>query len=598
MDSLAADQVTITHSKVPTALKTSTKPVHVITRSDALSFGLTELDQVLDITAGINVNGSLSNPAKDRSVYLQGASPEYTLFLVDGIPVTDPSAIGSTFDIRQLSMDQVDRIEILKGSHSTLYGSEAMAGVINIITRSDKQTGQNLMAHASLSSVQTLKTGINFSNHTSNMGYSLALNGLTTKGISEAFSRDGTSFDNDPLRKWGGQIQGELLSNSPIQIRPYIRFNKLNGDFDGGAFLDSEDRYESDWLNSGINLKYKGETHSFNLDYNFSQTNRSFNTSFGLSEFKGRFNQLDGFGNIEFNESMQLMYGINIQDQKMLDMGSTEDPNATIWSPYANLIAKVSDEFNVEAGIRFNDHSEFGQQTNFSGGLSYWLGNSLKLYSSYGTAFKTPNLFQLYGQFGANPSLKPQTSKSLQTGFHMGSSDHKIKFDLLYFNRTIDNIIVFLFDPGYVNRDRQHDQGIDFSGSWLMPHGGRIRFSYNYLHARTFTDEIEIERDLLRRPNHQFEFQYGQDFSPSVSAFVHVRRTGIRSDLFFNPDTFVNDPVELGAYWLIDLGLRKKLSPESSIHVRISNLGDAEFQEIYGFSTLGIQGHINFIYQR
>ena len=130
-----SDSVIITASKVPTPEKKSIKPAIIISKDDiANSLGM-DLSQILNEYAGIQINGAFSNPAKDRSVYLRGAGGEYTLFLVDGLPVNDPSSIGAPIDIRHFSLEQIEKIEIIKGSHSSLYGSDAVAGVINIITK-------------------------------------------------------------------------------------------------------------------------------------------------------------------------------------------------------------------------------------------------------------------------------------------------------------------------------------------------------------------------------------------------------------------------------------------------------------------------------
>src|SRR5205814_1295066 len=107
----------------------------VITRQQLERSGGKDLSQVLSEQAGIYIGGANSNPGKDKSIYLRGARVDHTLITIDGVPVYDPSGIGANFDIRNLSIDNIERIEVLKGSQSTLYGSDAIAGVINIITR-------------------------------------------------------------------------------------------------------------------------------------------------------------------------------------------------------------------------------------------------------------------------------------------------------------------------------------------------------------------------------------------------------------------------------------------------------------------------------
>ena len=129
------NEVVITANKYPTKSSATGKVIKVITREQLEKSGGKDLSQVLIEQAGIMISGANSNPGKDKSIYVRGAKVDYTLITIDGVPVYDPSGVGSNFDIRLLSVDQVDHVEVLMGSQSTLYGSDAMAGVINIITK-------------------------------------------------------------------------------------------------------------------------------------------------------------------------------------------------------------------------------------------------------------------------------------------------------------------------------------------------------------------------------------------------------------------------------------------------------------------------------
>jgi vitamin B12 transporter len=131
----ALDQVVVTATKYPIKLSETGKVVTIVTREQMARSSGKSLAQVLTEQTGIIVNGANSNPGKDKSVFLRGASNDYTLLLLDGVPVNDPSGAGGAFDLRLLPVEQIDHIEILKGSQSTLYGSDAVAGVINIITK-------------------------------------------------------------------------------------------------------------------------------------------------------------------------------------------------------------------------------------------------------------------------------------------------------------------------------------------------------------------------------------------------------------------------------------------------------------------------------
>src|SRR6186997_2156416 len=187
-DTSLLDEIVITANKYPNKTSLTGKVVTIITREQLERSGGKDLSQLLTEQAGVYIGGANSNAGKDKSLYLRGAKVEHTLITIDGVPVYDPSGIGSNFDIRNLSVDQIERIEILKGSQSTLYGSDAIAGVINIITKKvgvKPFAGNGLFSYGSNNSFRG-NAGIN--GKTGVVDYNLAYSFFDTKGFNEAIS--------------------------------------------------------------------------------------------------------------------------------------------------------------------------------------------------------------------------------------------------------------------------------------------------------------------------------------------------------------------------------------------------------------------------
>src|SRR5688572_7295776 len=239
-DTSLLDEVVITANKYPNKTSLTGKVVTVITREQLERSGGKDLAQILTEQAGIYIGGANSNAGKDKSLYLRGARVDHTLITIDGVPVYDPSGIGSNFDIRNLSVDQIERIEILKGSQSTLYGSDAIAGVINIITKKagvKSFSGNGLLSYGSNNSLRA-NAGINGKKGV--VDYNLAYSLFDTKGINEAISA-AANADKDAFQQNSLQAGIGIQAGKNVRIQPHFRYNKINGDIDQGSFTDELD---------------------------------------------------------------------------------------------------------------------------------------------------------------------------------------------------------------------------------------------------------------------------------------------------------------------------------------------------------------------
>ncbi|WP_431212277.1 TonB-dependent receptor [Puia sp. P3] len=209
------DQVVVTATKSPKKLSETGKVITVVSREEIEHSSGKDLSQILNEQTGIIVNGSTSNPGKDKTIFLRGASDKYTLILLDGVPLNDPSQTGGQYDIRLIPVSQVDRIEILKGSQSTLYGSNAVAGVINIITRkgaSGETTGHGTVSYGTYN---TLKGSADLERKGKVFDYDLNYQYINTDGISEA--KDTTGKAGFPKNGYSLQsFQSGLVFTRPI----------------------------------------------------------------------------------------------------------------------------------------------------------------------------------------------------------------------------------------------------------------------------------------------------------------------------------------------------------------------------------------------
>lgn len=591
-DSLELDNIVITASKIPQARRETTKPVQIIDRAEIEKNAGRDLSQILNQQSGIRVNDSFGAPSNGRILYMQGAAATNTLILIDGLAINDPSGTGGLFDLRLLSTDNIERIEIIKGSQSTLYGTDAIAGVINIITRKGGDEPLRGNGQLSYGSYDTFNGSLGLNGAvTPDVRYNVSYSRESAEGISAAENR-GTegSFDKDGFNhdSFFGRVDFTPVEN--LTISPFIQYSNYDGDYDADAFTDAGNEFTLKMFSPRLQAEYNAERYRVNAEYNYTRTERSFVSTFGENEFEGRFHNADLFGNYSLTDHVKVLGGLNYQDFTIPAVDGGSSRNASITSPYATLYLKDAAGFSAELGYRLNNHSEYGSNSTFSVAPSYNLTDNVKLFGSVTTGFKAPTLDELFGPFGANPDLDPQKSLYMNAGFETFLLDQSLKLSAQYFNREINDLIIYATN-GFINRDRQNDQGIELSADWIVNNVLTLGGWYNYLDGE-ITEEGEngsvTESNLIRRPENSFGFRASVQPVEHLTFRLNGEYNGERADLFFNPETFAAEDVTLDAYTLVNVYAEYSLLDQQlTVFGDVQNLFNSDFTEVYGYNTIG-----------
>jgi vitamin B12 transporter len=585
------NEVVITATKFPKSQSETGKVLTVVDEEQLKRSSGKDISQLLNEQVGLVINGANSNPGKDKSVYLRGAKNEYTLILLDGVPVNDPSGIsGGAYDLRLLPIDQVERIEILKGSQSTLYGTDAIAGVINIITKKGGEKPVEAFGTLSYGSYSTVKGSAGLNGSTKLVDYNIGYTRYQTDGISEAKDEsDSGNFDHDGFNQNALQANLGVKPIEGLSIKPFIRYADFTGKFDAAAFTDDTlSTYTGKLINLGANAQYKLPKGAFNFLYSFDKTDRKFDGPFGKSEYKGRFSQAELFFNYDLTKELQLLTGISNQSLQMLDQTSIEvDPTVTITSPYLSLFVHNLGGFALELGGRYNNHSKYGDNFTYSFNPSYLIQNQLKLFFNLSTGFKAPSLYQLYGQYGANPDLKPEKSNSVEGGAQWFSSSKKFDLRMVAFKRTINDVIISQFPTyTYSNFDKQNDHGFEIEPSVNLSDKIRIRGFYSFVTGEV-TNSMGTENNLFRRPRNSFGLQVSYQASAKLFVSANLKTFGKRDDRYFNLANFTTDNATLDPYALLDVYAEYKFSSHLKLFVDGKNILNQKYTEVVGYNTLG-----------
>jgi vitamin B12 transporter len=592
------DRVVVTANKFRQKQSGTGKVISVITREQIMQSGGKDLSEVLNEQTGLIVNGATSNQGTYKSLFMLGATTAYTVILLDGVPLNDPSNVGGTYDLRLLSLDNIERIEILKGSQSTLYGSNAVAGVINIISKKPVTAKPLFNGLLTYGSYNSFKGNANISQKTKWLEYDINYVYNRTDGISEVKDTTGiANFDKDGFIQHAIQTVFAIKVTDNFKLSPYYRFTQFKGDYDDAAFIDGKnDHYSASLLNTGLTGHYIYKTGTLHFNYGYDFTQRDYISLYPEFITKGKFHQAEVYADQHLNSDMKLVAGLNYQSSSI----ENRDTISNIISPYASLLFSL-EEFHLEVGGRFNHHNKYGNNFNYSFNPSYLINGKIKLFVNLSSGFRPPTLNEMLPspyQF-QNFNLKPEKSVNMEGGIQTWLLDKKFSILATYFNRHLKDAIVYTTDPVtfkglYLNRDQQNDHGAETEINYQANKNLSFKVSYSYIYGKgkqkTDAGKDSTFYNLIRRPKnnaHLFiSYQVNSDFFVSSSLQI----TGRRMDTYFDPVSFNSSPVNLKAYVLWNVYAEYNfLKNKLNFFVDAKNLTNKKnYYEIYGYNVQGL----------
>ncbi len=590
-DSTLLKEVVITGTRILVPVEKSGKSIYKLNKEDLQRNAGKSIVDILNEVPGIQTDGNFGAPGTNISYFIRGGRNYQTLVLIDGVPLNDPSGITLEYDLRNLPLDQVASVEVLKGGLSTLYGSGAAAGVINIkLTDAGKEAFRGSIK-LSGGSFGTLSQAVELGGNVNRLSYVVSAQNENSNGFSAALDQNNEGFDDDGLSRQNGLLKLGYKVNEQFSVDIQAAYDRFKADFDDGAFADGDNDQETKQLRLGIRPKYKYNGGELTLNMVFNQTDRNFKNAFGELFYEADNFQLDLSNQHTFGNHLKSFIGINLQRLSNKQTATSfEDANFTIIDPYVSFIYDHDNSINVHAGVRINTHSEYGSKLIYNLNPSYLFDfnrrHRLKLFGSVATSFIAPSLFQSFSAFG-NQELNPEEVINYEGGlsYYIGE---RIKLNAVYFYRDETNPIGFVsfFDDNgafiggeYQNiTDERSVKGFEIDGSWQINSIFRIGANYTYA-------ETDMETSFYRIPNHKIGALLVVAPSDKFEASVKYNYTSERT--VFDFTTFTT--LDLESFGLIDLyASYRVLNDKLSLFAGVNNLLDADFVAIQGFTTRGI----------
>jgi vitamin B12 transporter len=602
--------IVVTATRTPTPLDQVPASITVLDKATidrAQDIGATEL---LLRTPGISMsrNGGYGTAT---SLRIRGAESEQTVVVIDGVKLNDPSSTGGGYNFANLLIGDAQRIEVLRGPQSTLWGSQAIGGVVNIVTASPQAPIEGSFdiegGSRDTVSARAARGGVS-----GPLSWRIGGQSFTTEGISAiAPAFGGGERDGYTNRNVAGRAELALGANASIDLRGYYSTGRVEIDgFSGDAPDYSHNREFVGY--AGLNFALLDGRLRNRIAYNYTDTDRdSYSPELErpLSfEAAGKNRRFEYQGIFDLSDRISATFGVENERSRFKSRspsGSLSDPlpdfvrgKAEITSVYGQLTVRPLDGLTINGGVRHDDHNRYGGRTLFSAGGIWTLPSGTTLRASYGEGFKAPSLYQLFSEYG-NVNLDPERAHGWEAGAQQAFFGDMLTIGATYFERTTTGQIIYngcdvgttdplCVVPGtdtprwgyYLNVARAEAHGVEADAAFRLG-GLTLDGNYSWSVAEDRSAGTANEGNWLpRRPRHLANASLSYDFAFGLTLGSAVRWAGKSYDNASNA-------TRLDDYTLVDLRAEYRLSESLRLFARAENVFDEQYMTAYRYGTLG-----------
>ncbi|MFH1888879.1 MAG: TonB-dependent receptor [Candidatus Omnitrophota bacterium] len=595
------DKIVVTPTRTGENIKGTTSGVTVFTRRDIENSKADNMKDFIEDTVGLDIYqaGSFGGQV---SVFLRGTNSGQTQIMIDNVRVYDPIATNAAFNLAYVKLDNIERIEIVKGPQSVLYGSDAMGGVINIITRGGKgKPGINFLTEGG--SYDSHRESIDSSGRIKDFSYSFGISNFKSRGISKF---KGTT-EKDPYENMDVSLRLDYDINPKNKVGVISHFTDAIYKYDNSIGLKDDPDLKgheqqtifTNYIENELTDKWKQRI-QFSFMRNYRQDSNDRDTSYPDDYLRdwyiGENQQLDWQHTVKLNRADTIVCGFDWQREKGNYYyyteylgGSSETHFPKVLSRtkgyYLQNILNIDDTFRLNTGIRVDDHSYAGTRESYKIDASYLFKTGTRVKGGWGTAFKAPTLYQLHALpdpwfGGGNPNLQPEESQTYEAGFEQNAFSDKLKFQTVYFHTQLKNLIDAKYNPAtwmtnqYSNVGKARIFGYENSASFSPFKEIRADAGYTWMD----TEDKSNGDELLRRAKNKYFVNLKYIPNEKLDFSLKFTYVGRRSD---------SANRLLKAYTKLDLNSNYKLNSGLEAFVRMENVTDEVYEEVKGYAEPG-----------
>jgi vitamin B12 transporter len=542
---------------------------------------------------------------------VRGAEANHLLVTIDGVEANDPSQ-GDEFSWGTLTASDIERIEIIRGPQSSLRGSDAVAGVVNIITRSAEKSSVGLFLESG--SWATHHSGFNIGHKQGDFDIRFGLSHIESAGDNIARTGD----ENDGYRNTTYNIRSGLKLSDQMDISFAAResdgMNQFDADNDFDGLIEDQDRV-SEFENSTMRFQgdYSSKDGTWQHKVLISQS-KSDNTAFA-DKAKGNVtastkDQIQYIGSFTWDQGAQNIAAlVEREEEDWMQRGEITwgvyDPNQDRERDTDSVAVEyrtdINDHLTLAASARHDDNSEFDSAKTYRAEAIYQLTEAIRLRGAVGTAVKNPTFterFGFYTNFIGNPNLIPEESTSWELGADQLIMGGALTLSLTIFEAELENEIDgFVYDPATFAYTSNNINGTSERKGAELSAVGNISESMSLSAAYTYTDSTgdDAVREV-RRPRHIASLNLGWQAAHNLRLNTNIQFTGEQTDVYFPPFPEPSQVVALSNHTLVNINLNYSATEKFEMYLKLENALNENYEEVFGYQTLGFGASLGLRY--